>query len=74
MPVAIRMDQTTDQGLGMTSNDLVLPPFELDVTVVFAAGAMLREEAEPVFPVGVDLDASLLRDEPHLLGAACHDY
>jgi hypothetical protein len=74
MSVAVGMDETTYQCLGMVGHDQLLPGSQSNLAFVLATWSVLGEEARPVLPIGIDLDATDLLHEADLLRAASdHD-
>jgi hypothetical protein len=59
------MDQSAKQPIRILIHDSELPWLQLDSTFVLSSGAVLREEARPVFPEGADLHASDALRESH---------
>ena len=55
---AVRMDEASDKGLWMLDNEFLLPGGKADGPGMLRARAMLREGADPVLPVAVNLDAT----------------
>src|SRR5713226_626308 len=52
------MDQATQEPPGLGGRNLLLPRCQLDRSKVLHTGTVLREQARPVLPVRVDLDAA----------------
>jgi hypothetical protein len=61
--IAVRMDETSNEGLGVLGGDVLLPVGEFDLPEVLPAGAVLWKEAGPVLPVCRHLNASLQFDK-----------
>jgi hypothetical protein len=60
-PVAIGVDQATEQLVRMIVDQLLLPILEADQPLVLPSGSMLREQTGPGFPIRRDVDAVLVQ-------------
>ncbi len=72
-PIAVGVNEPTYQRSGAGFNDLVLPGLEFNSAFVLASWAMLWKHALPVFPIGIDVDASFSQGKTNLVDAADDD-